>query len=838
MEYIFEKNSEHKRDGGSALILAVVLSTLLAIVGVLFVMAARINQLGTSAISENKELELAVDTAVAGLSQQLAMDVPGIVSQNQEYYDYPDANNPWLASLEPYESSGSYYWRQVSDITGQLTGKNTNVKAEVVLPYNPIPDTNNPIADADGDGVADSIWVPLSGITSSHGKPIYVAVRIVDNGAMLNVNTGFKFNPNDPNASMFSVDGKNQMQINVMALAGWAGDPPTSTDERNLLFERANNGTGVDPYDLQSYLRNCVWHFDEPYYYTPFDMSDELEMRYRFILNNTGIYTRLDKWGGHFRDNTLSTPVTTGGAALDRWFQKARNNGSEDPNYAYRHIATTYNVDRLLNPAGLALNNGKMVNINTAAPQLLYDTIRTSLEDREPNVARVEQLAGQLAVNIVDLRDKDADVTELAVGPKTYYGFEAQPFVSEIGLKISKSSPDTAANNDFAIELYNPFEVDIPLRDFKLELYDSNNVVENSINMPGYMLRAQGRFVITNNRRATSEFNLSAVMASGAGKQDPNLVLAEYVEASADPPTYELSRRYNIRLVRNVPAAKLYLDKQTTQDTWFEWDDANDASRFYSRSDTNWNIVYQEFMTSSNTLGIKNVTAPLHKDYNIANSGDFFVSVGDIARTLTIGPGVDANDMIGVKLAQEPNEFDIRMDLLNPIYANLFQFLTVTDPTEYGADPNETRVKGRINVNTAPWFVIAQLPWMEPKVAQALVSFRDTFGAFDTIGDLIQVPEMAYYAIDPAFKDVDLDRWPDFTPLDGAISDFEERDLIFSRISNLITVRSDVFTAYILVRIGLDGPQKRVIAILDRSRVATPTDKVRLLNLQLVPDPR
>ncbi|MEJ2648710.1 MAG: helix-hairpin-helix domain-containing protein, partial [Sedimentisphaerales bacterium] len=180
----------------------------------------------------------------------------------------------------------------------------------------------------------------------------------------------------------------------------------------------------------------------------------------------------------------------------------------------------------------------------------------------------------------------------------------------------------------------------------------------------------------------------------------------------------------------------------------------------------------------------------------------------------------------------------IRMDLLNPIYANLFQFLTVTDPTEYGADPNETRVKGRINVNTAPWFVIAQLPWMEPKVAQALVSFRDTFGAFDTIGDLIQVPEMAYYAIDPAFKDVDLDRWPDFTPLDGAISDFEERDLIFSRISNLITVRSDVFTAYILVRIGLDGPQKRVIAILDRSRVATPTDKVRLLNLQLVPDPR
>jgi hypothetical protein len=839
MKYIFKNNSERKCSEGSALILAVVLSTLLAIVGVLFVMAARINQLGTSAISENKELDLAVDSVVADLSQQLALDIPGMVNQNQEYYDYPDANNLWLASLEPYESSGSYYWRQVSDITGQLTGKNRNVQAIVVSPYGPIPDTNNPVADADGDGVADSIWIALGGISSSHGKPIYAAVRIIDNGAMLNVNTGFKFNPNDPNASMFSVDGKTQTQINVMALAGWAGDPPTSTDERNLLFERANNGQGVDPYDLQSYLWNYVWCFGEPNLpYTPFDTSDELEMRYRFILNNTGIYTRLDKWGGQFRDNTLSTPVTTGGAALDRWFQKACNNGNEDPNYAYRHIATTYNMDRILNPVGLALNNGKMVNINTAEPQLLYVAIWTSLQNREPNAALVEQLAGQLAVNIVDMRDKDADVTELTTGTKTYYGFEAQPFISEIGFKISNSNPDTAANNSFALELYNPFKVDIPLRDFKVELYDTNNIVEKSINMPGYILRAQGRFVITNNSNATSEFNLSGVMASGAGKQDPNLVLAKYVLVSADPPTYQLSERYNIRLVRNVSAAKLFLDKQTTQDAWFEWDDANDTSKFYNRSDANWNIVYQEFIASTNTLGINNVRAALRKDYNIANSTDFFVSVGDVARTLTIGPGVDANDMIGVKLAQEPNEFDIRMDLLNPIYANLFQFLTVTDPTEYGAPPTETRVKGRININTAPWFVMAQLPWMEPKVAQALASFRDTFGAFDAIGDLIQVPEMAYYATDPAFRDVDLDRWPDFTPLDGAVSDFEERDLIFSRISNLITVRSDVFTAYILVRIGLDGPQKRVIAILDRSRVTTPTDKVRLLDLQSVPDPR
>ena len=102
----------------------------------------------------------------------------------------------------------------------------------------------------------------------------------------------------------------------------------------------------------------------------------------------------------------------------------------------------------------------------------------------------------------------------------------------------------------------------------------------------------------------------------------------------------------------------------------------------------------------------------------------------------------------------------------------------------------------------------------------------------------MQVPEMGYYAYDPAYASVDLDQLPDLTSSDGAISDFEERDVIFSRISNIITVRSDVFTAYILVRIGADGPQKRVLAIFDRSQVMSPDDNVRITALHSIPDPR
>ena len=138
MKLRIKKNSEFNRCTGSALILAVVLSTLLALVGVLFVLAARINQMGTSAISENKELDFAVDSVISDASQQLALDIPGLVNPDQEYYDYPDSNNPWLASLEPYESGSDYYWNQISDVTGQLTGKNKNVEAVVVSPYAPV----------------------------------------------------------------------------------------------------------------------------------------------------------------------------------------------------------------------------------------------------------------------------------------------------------------------------------------------------------------------------------------------------------------------------------------------------------------------------------------------------------------------------------------------------------------------------------------------------------------------------------------------------------------------------------------------------------------------------
>jgi len=296
---------------------------------------------------------------------------------------------------------------------------------------------------------------------------------------------------------------------------------------------------------------------------------------------------------------------------------------------------------------------------------------------------------------------------------------------------------------------------------------------------------------------------------------------------------------------------------------------------------------------SGSTLGGDN-----NYNYDDPNTGiiqahpadEDFTNIGEIGMLFRKGAyyesDIDRPDRIGYGLNKEDQ---VRLDLADPNYHGLFKYLTVFDPTrdsidndgdgtrdEWSSPPvagDELKIPGRININTAPWYVIAQLPWMGPGIAQAIVAYRDKTAVTDqnnvniidysdrdtatgldglreepgfaSIGELATVINnsgepnysMHYYKL--GLENGDLLDYPDLSSADGAADDFEERDVIFARISNLVTVRSDVFTAYILVRIGADGPQKRVIAILDRSNVYPPDGgKVRVVALHPVPDPR
>ncbi|MHC4396979.1 MAG: ComEA family DNA-binding protein [Planctomycetota bacterium] len=897
---------------GSALILVVVLTSLLAIIGVMFIMVARVDKISTSAIIENKELVLAVETVIAKISQELVLDVP---DPNQEYYDYPDSANRWLASLEPeWHDNGTpaylrddwYTWRQITD----LYANNFGLPLPLTQPYfdpdstattnsdqwdsrrstkylvwaydvvaRTVGDTedtgytiidrgnwNNaadlwPVgrrADADGDGVADSRWIQLPDMTSSRGKPIFAAIRVIDNSAMLNVNTAYKFDPTE-------ADGSSQMQINLMALSWRPGTTIYNTaEETDLLRARANYGVGVNPFDLRSYEQNVVWLYGVPNRpYTPFDISDELELRYRFLLNHSDIDTRLENWGGELRrDTVLSTPVETDGQELDKWHKRAHFVPSildpliepDDPNYyAYRHIATTYNMDRIIDPS-----SNKMLNVNTAYhADVIYNKI-LAIRNADPNNFIVTDAeAAQMAVNIKDysdgpdfppthpLYDPNNDVSNYTtLSGNTYYGFERPCiYISELAYWFT---PNPLNRNEilksYAIELYKPYFGDDDPVSWRL-MIDGNPI---SITWP-----TGGQFHVIIN-------------------QDDRAKLLDPPDVS-DQQTSALvfDRDSFIQLQRRVIGEDyVTVDKQAIPTDLIE--DA--VAHTFQRDITLHKCIRRLWNVDSSPpdLHVTNSYVDTSRPELIqAHPGNRpFTNIGEIGM---------------VFISRDPNAFgpsvteaSVRIDLANPVYQQMFKYLTVFDPASDGIDNDgdfstdefdELKIPGRININTAPWFVIAQLPWVSDKLAQAIVAYRDKFdltsnGGGDYtlrtglpgIGSIGELNNINLVSADPNYSidyygrdkdalnnDIDQPGFPDLTPgtgIDGVANDFEERDVIFARISNLVTVRSDVFTAYILVRIGTDGPQKRVIAILDRSDVYSPTDKVKIIALHSMADPR
>ncbi len=876
---------------GSALILTMVLTSLLAIVGVLFLMMARVNKITASSISKNKELDSAVDMVIAKISEELALDIPrkdpnGL--ELSEYYDYPGQNDRWLASLEPYredpnDPNSPCRWRQISDVTGYLARKaygtqDVNVApvglstTDVVREY-PIfsmdsegrflkvnSDGSTSIAtygvsaDADGDGIADSKWIQLDDITSSGGKPVYAAIRIVDNGGMINVNTAYKFDPNDPNVK--HIDGSTQMQINLGALARNGDDV--------CDIHNARCGAGVSQgwtpagQGWDEFQNNVVWRFYFPavanYPYLPFDISDELELRYRYCITSKALVRLENVWDYTIGDNfngKKDEPYAGGTfGKLKDWCTAVTD--PYDVNNFRRHYLTTCNMDRIIDP-----NGDKMLNINTVTAadiNIMYNTMRKALTDYDPNFADVNKVTAQIAVNLIDFRDSDSNVTAIDVNSVTYYGFERPCiYISEVDYNSVTAGDPPTTYRAYAVELYKPYAEDG---------IGTTGLWQLNVNDVNYDIEPWP----ANNK----EFYVIRRQESPAGLPvDVNAIrydLPIFFTAGSD---IKLQRRVYIPQTGQIK----YITVDSTQvPAWLV--PLSDGCHSLQRDISKHKCIRRLWDPNDSvpTLGSVNDYNNGDPNYIQAHPANApFTNVGEIGMIFRR----DAYEMSGTKIGPNDTEADVLVDLNNPNFQQVFKYLTVWPPSGYVSDPNEARVKGRININTAPWFVLAQLPWVSQRksgynstaLAEAIVAYRDKldlssiFGpdyrtrpgaaGFENIGQLCDVNSgsnqfrIDYYSLDyesDGTTPKDQAGYPDLTTVppdgDGAANDFEERDLIFARISNLVTVRSDVFTAYILVRIGTDGPQKRVIAIFDRSDVYPAGGKINVRAVQPVADPR
>jgi hypothetical protein len=851
---------------GSAIILAIVLTTLLAILGVLFLLSSRVDSVTTSAVGDNHDLKLAVDTVVAQISEVISSDVPRTDANGvpiEEYYDYPDNLNPWLASLEPNYSG---VWPHVTDLYYPQFGPLAyNLPPGIIYDHNDRAAYGIP-ADADGDGVSDSMWVQVPGKASSKGKPIYVAVRIIDNGGMLNVNTGYKFDPCGP---IGSIDGSSQTQINLMVLAGRPGY--TLFNENTLKNMRANYPvSGLDPNNLGLYEQDVIWQYGLPNgAYTPFDISDELEMRYRFVIDQNDTHTRLEAWSKEFPRDPYKLVQrdpfdNSAGANKFDWLKNVYGGGSLDPNYAYRHITTTYNCDRIINPAGQ-----KMFNINSPSnfnKILIYDAVSAALD---PSVFSSIDVA-LITANLMDYidgndyppsdprYDPNNNVTVVYDDVNTpHYGFERPCiYISEIAQNFYQ--PDINEPNvyrSFAIELFKPYwEDDEP---------NGWQIITEGLDAEGNPLPSNTTTIVwTGSRRfhVLADLNVMAMIPIEINEpNDVNYAIDYNYPRQPQSADINFGPGTRIYLYRDVNGFGPYLVDvfAVPPAEWNgSWMDYNNSPTAYKSAERDIASIHKCIRRILNL----NMTTPTigYMNHPFNSGGDMiqahpqnreFTNIGEIGqlfRTNAYGDSINKFSM----------EAEVRLNLADPNVQKIFKYLTVIDPRDHSPiDPNETRIKGRININTAPWFVLAQLPWVSyhtPNydLARSIVAYRDkTVGpggidytsrsgpyGFGNIGELMTDANGSPYSI--GYYEGKGSSIPTtlLTPTDGVGDAFEERDVIFDRISNLITVRSDVFTAYILVRIGTDGPQKRVIAILDRSEA--PAKKVKVIAIQQVPDPR
>ena len=989
------------KSAGSALIMTVVLTVLLSIVAITFVLVARMDIAATSNISDSKSLDNAAKSIIEIIGKELVLDMPGIAGQ--EYQDYPDANDAWLASIEPYDTNDAnefyYEWRQISDVTGYLKNEfgqssveNVSVKPENI-PYNPDvvreyseigTDTQDNLeetsADADGDGIADSKWIELTNIRSSKGKPVYAAVRVIDNCAMINVNTACVFDSNSGKRE--EVDGTSQLQISLKGLL----KPGDDIDD---FHEVRCNGSSES---WGSYENNVIWNYGVPDgNYMPFDISDELELRYRYCIDSKfesrledDVDGTVDAYG---EPGGLYDAVTTDWN-LGAWQRRITDtNGNGDR----RHLLTAYNFDSIIAPDGK-----KMFNVKTGGDaQRLYERLLGCINPDLSSSGKNEVSAelAQIAANIVDRIDNDSNVSVVSDGnlsPKDFYGYESPfIFISEVARNFVRDTKDpNIIYRSYAIELYKNYDSNSYFEPWWLEISGPDESINVDAN--NFLDRGGEYYVIIfedANAPLADQVAYTDSPKDGAIKVDPNVTLrwpqflmgfdsnesvyskdydlyygidnedavndanwpggvkppgVEHVSLSSnrfkpEPPelVFETSEKYYWKVVgwkagfsdvvspvysfttwdkepndvyKPITAGTFVFDRNTTirlyrpiKGSSIPVDDINLPGWFTDIAKNSGIVTYQRNMQwsrylkriwytdgemgssiSSPTLGSVNLLIPKGKE--IPPWHYSFTNVGDVAMVFCKNTYLTINSIMKLNnyLLEET---DVRFDVEDANMQNIFKYITAFDPDAHWTnDANEMRVRGRININTAPKFVIEQLPWVRSKItgtdlkiADAIVAYRDKLDisasggpdyyhnrdvdarrletgitdisespGFKSIGELMNVRnsgqdkyDIRYYGMDGKAQY----KYPDLTfgsisGTDDVQDDLEEEELIFARISDLATVRSDVFTAYILVRLGVDGPQKRFIVIFDRSGVSPANDKVSVAAFQQVPPAR
>ncbi|MDO8141190.1 MAG: hypothetical protein Q6358_06785, partial [Candidatus Brocadiales bacterium] len=243
--------------------------------------------------------------------------------------------------------------------------------------------------------------------------------------------------------------------------------------------------------------------------------------------------------------------------------------------------------------------------------------------------------------------------------------------------------------------------------------------------------------------------------------------------------------------------------------------------------------------STNNTIGTTNVSFNNIRQLVIANKD--IISLGELGHLLTVGYNTNYSYTLDASYATSTNYVDnAKMNLFGGTFTTISDYFTVLDPKNDSIDDDadgaigtadtgtqtgdidgpEIQVPGRININTASAGVLAALPGTSTNTSLAtwnalsgntLINNIINGRPFSTIGAITSITGVNYFGTDNADNDGD-----------GFVDEKDEKDLIFTSISNLITTHSNVFAVYVTARIVNNSAsqtfaEKKLVAIVDRS---------------------
>jgi len=835
-----------RRNRGSVVLLVVGLLTIIAMLGSTFVFVARMDRRQSKAIAESAHIDGVADDVVRRIAQILLDDLH-ISNLNQVYGDatkasdlidaiHPDCDRH-LAS--PETEGGN--WPQVSDL-GNLTGGGTNK-------------TPARLADTDGDGVGDAVlWD--SGISNGAGGSYWVAVRVEDLSGRINANTAY--------STKIAAEVDHVLPLFNVSLQKLIG---TAATER-VHISRCNNRAGVNILDYEDDYN--IRPLDAGTNKLPFDMSDMLALAWRrdgSPIIQGRLYRALDN-----EFNNARRHLTV--LSASRIFVPVPVMG--DTAQVYKADLNQAEYNELFNAFYNAIPRGASRYTGNAAGE----------QERRRKV-----LAAQLAVNVIDFTDEDDEVTyrdkdssgRSLISPEdggatTVFGVERQPFVTEAFGKWYREVPAEGEGEPkdryyYAVELLNPYTSSIDLNDFRIEAGGTDQKLSGTI-------RSGGRVVIVNDKASIVVASANptptvieiANLSLSAGATITRTVGAHKVIIGRVPAVSLQKPQDNNKTTRNLIWADRLNEARYTRDI-----DPSDLSNSPAHDYTNKDMGTMTSIKSR--LGTTNTDAPggNQSPCPVYVRNGMMINLGDLCRILYVGPSVTkslrealgSNSDISAGRMDPAGAAGTYNDVMIPnipVGALLGNYVMVGSPladlkgntridndgdgraNDFNNVGREDLIIGKVNINTATRGTLMSIggvgqaaDGLRAAFATDIITYRNnaTIGGFASPAEIarplhLPQPENNYSAADLA-------------PLNYALSDNNsddglstsgaarvDDDLIKERVyyawaSNSLTVRSDVYIAYIRVQIGNDRRTtlgvRNYVAVIDRSNCRRRTDR-------------